>query len=152
MAELKPGMKAPEFTLPAGDGSSVSLGDFKGRKVVLYFYPKDNTPGCTREACAFEENLAAIKRKGAMVIGVSGDSPESHRKFASRYDLTFPLATDEKRDIMKKYGVWKEKKLYGKTFLGVIRTTFIVDEAGVVTHVFPKVKVEGHAEEILRNL
>ncbi|HXG00983.1 MAG TPA: thioredoxin-dependent thiol peroxidase [Bacteroidota bacterium] len=152
MAALKPGMKAPDFTLPTGDGKQLSLSDFRGKKVVLYFYPKDMTSGCTKEACSFQENLSAIKKKGAVVIGVSPDSPESHEKFATKYSLSFPLISDEKKEIVKKYGVWKQKSLYGKKYMGVERTTFIIDENGVITHIFPKVKVDGHTEEVLQAL
>lgn len=152
MAALRPGMKAPDFTLPTGDGTQLSLSDFRGKKVVLYFYPKDMTSGCTKEACSFQENLSAIKNKGAVVIGVSPDSPESHQKFAAKYSLSFPLISDEKKEIIKKYGVWKQKTLYGKKYMGVERTTFIIDEDGVITHIFPKVKVDGHTAEVLQAL
>lgn len=152
MAALRPGMKAPDFTLPTGDGTQLSLSDFRGKKVVLYFYPKDMTSGCTKEACSFQENLSAIKNKGAVVIGVSPDSPSSHQKFAAKYSLSFPLISDEKKEIIKKYGVWKQKTLYGKKYMGVERTTFIIDEDGVITHIFPKVKVDGHAAEVLQAL
>ena len=152
MPALKPGMKAPPFTLPTGEGKTLSLKDLKGKKVVLYFYPKDNTSGCTREACSFQDNLKAIEKKGAVVVGVSPDGADSHRKFAEKYELTFPLVSDEKKEIVKKYGVWKEKSLYGRKYMGVERTTFIIDGKGVVSHIFPKVKVDGHTEEILAAL
>jgi peroxiredoxin Q/BCP len=152
MAQLKIGDKAPEFDLPTGDGKSLSLKELKGKKVVLYFYPKDNTSGCTREACSFQDNLKAIEKKGAVVVGVSPDGPGSHMKFAEKYELTFPLVSDEKKEIVKKYGVWKEKSLYGRKYMGVERTTFIIDGKGVVSHIFPKVKVDGHTEEILAAL
>ena len=152
MAQLKIGDKAPEFDLPTGDGRKLSLKDLKGKKVVLYFYPKDSTSGCTREACSFQDNLKTIEKKGAVVVGVSADSVDSHRKFAEKYELTFPLVSDEKKEIVKKYGVWKEKSLYGKTYMGVERTTFIIDGKGTVSHIFPKVKVDGHTEEILAAL
>ena len=149
MAQLKTGTKAPLFTLPTGDGQMLSLKDLRGKKVVLYFYPKDDTSGCTREACSFEENIKALERKGAVVLGVSADSAKSHEKFAQKYGLSFPLISDEKKEITKKYGVWKEKAFMGKKYMGIERTTFVIDEEGTVTHVFPKVKVDGHTEEIL---
>ncbi|MBI4535143.1 MAG: thioredoxin-dependent thiol peroxidase [Ignavibacteriae bacterium] len=152
MAEIKVGTKAPHFTLPTGDGKELSLEDLKGKKVVLYFYPKDDTSGCTKEACSFRDNLSAIKKKGAVVIGVSADSAASHQKFAAKYDLTFPLVSDEDRQLVKKYGVWKEKSMYGKKYMGIERTTFIIDSNGTIIHIFPKVKVEGHTEEILKLL
>lgn len=152
MAALKLGMNAPDFSLPDGNGKTVSLSDFKGKKVVLYFYPKDMTSGCTKEACSFQENLGAIKKKGAVVIGVSADSPTMHQKFAAKYDLSFPLVSDEKKELIKKYGVWQEKSMYGKKYMGIVRTTFIIDEQGRISHIFPKVKVEGHAEEVLAEL
>jgi peroxiredoxin Q/BCP len=152
MAQLKVGDKAPEFSLPVGDGSTLSLKDLRGKKIVLYFYPKDNTSGCTTEACSFRDNLKAIQKKGAVVIGVSPDSVDSHRKFADKYELSFPLVSDEKKEILKKYGVWKEKSMYGKKYMGVERTTFIIDGKGTVSHVFPKVKVDGHTEEVLAAL
>lgn len=146
---IKIGDKAPDFELPTGDGRVLHLKDFKGEKIVLYFYPKDNTPGCTKEACSFEQNLTAVKKKGAIVIGVSADSPDSHVKFAEKYKLSFPLLSDEKKKFIKAYGVWKEKSLYGKKFFGVERTTFIIDERGIIRHIFNKVKVDGHTDEVL---
>lgn len=152
MATLKAGSKAPDFTLQAGDGKEVSLKNLKGRKAVLYFYPKDNTPGCTKEACTFNENLKILEKKGTVVIGVSADSVASHKKFADKYGLTFPLLSDEKKEMIKKYGVWKEKSLYGKKFMGIERTTFVIDEHGVIVKIFPKVKVDGHVDEVLEAL
>ena len=152
MATLKVGSKAPDFTLQAGDGKEVSLKNLKGRKAVLYFYPKDNTPGCTKEACTFNENLKILEKKGTVVIGVSADSVASHKKFAEKYSLTFPLLSDEKKEMIKKYGVWKEKSLYGKKFMGIERTTFVIDEHGVIVKIFPKVKVDGHVDEVLEAL
>jgi len=149
MAKLKVGDKAPAFSLPTGDGKKLSLKDLKGKKVVLYFYPKDNTSGCTREACSFQENLTRVRRNGAVVVGVSPDTEASHRKFSDKYDLTFDLASDEKKEIVKKYGVWKQKSLYGRKYFGVERTTFVIDEKGKISHIFPKVKVDGHTEEVL---
>ena len=149
MASLGVGDKAPDFKLPSGSGDTVSLKDYRGKKVVLYFYPKDDTPGCTKEACSFRDNISVLQRKGAVIIGVSADSVESHKKFAEKYDLPFILVSDEAKDAIKKYGVWKQKSLYGKTYMGIERTTFVIDEKGTVSHVFPKVKVDGHTEEIL---
>ena len=149
---LKVGDKAPAFTLPTGDGAKIDLKDFKGKKVVLYFYPKDNTSGCTKEACSFQENLSALKKKGAVVLGVSADTVESHAKFAAKHDLSFPLLSDDKKEVLKAYGVWKEKSMYGRKFMGIERTTFVIDEQRSISHVFSKVKVEGHTKEVLNVL
>jgi peroxiredoxin Q/BCP len=149
---LKAGDRAPSFTLPSSDGSEVSLSDFKGKKVVLYFYPKDDTPGCTKEACSFQDGLSAFKRKGAVVLGVSVDGIESHQKFAKKYSLSFPLLSDEGKKVVKAYGVWKEKNLYGKKYMGAERTTFLIDEEGKIMHIFPKVKVDEHAKDVLERL
>lgn len=149
MATPKVGDKAPDFKLPSGSGESVSLKDYKGKKVVLYFYPKDDTPGCTKEACSFRDNIRILQRRGAVVIGVSADSVESHKKFTEKYDLPFTLVSDEAKDVIKKYGVWKEKSMYGRTYMGIERTTFVIDEKGIISRVFSKVKVDGHTEEIL---
>jgi thioredoxin-dependent peroxiredoxin len=149
MAALSVGAAAPDFSLPTGDGKTISLADLKGKTVVLYFYPKDNTSGCTREACDFRDSLSAIKKKGAVVLGVSPDSPASHEKFAAKFDLTFPLVSDEKKQLVKKYGVWKEKSMYGKKYMGIERTTFVIGPDGKITHIFPKVKVDGHVGEVL---
>jgi peroxiredoxin Q/BCP len=143
------GEKAPDFRLASGEGRVVSLKDLKGKKIVLYFYPKDDTPGCTKEACSFEQNRAALKKKGAVIIGISADSPDSHSKFAEKYGLSFPLLSDEKREIIKLYDVWKEKSLYGKKYFGIERTTFVIDENGFIRHIFSKVKVDGHTDEVL---
>jgi peroxiredoxin Q/BCP len=152
MAELHVGEKAPDFTLPTGDGGSVSLKDLKGSTVILYFYPKDNTSGCTKEACAFRDNISVLRKRGVAVIGVSADSVDSHRKFAEKYKLPFTLVSDEKKEVIGKYGVWKEKSMYGRTFLGIQRTTFVIDGKGAITHIFSKVRVEGHVEELLELL
>jgi peroxiredoxin Q/BCP len=152
MAELKPGDNAPSFTLPTGDGKEVSLSDLKGKKVVLYFYPKDDTPGCTREACSFRDGFSRIKKKGAVILGVSPDDPESHARFAEKYGLPFTLVSDEKKELVKTYGVWKERSMYGRKFMGIERTTFIIDEKGRISHIFPKVKVDGHFDEVLEAL
>lgn len=150
--ELKVGQKAPDFTLPSDTGEKISLKDFRGKKVVLYFYPKDDTPGCTKEACSFRDNINQILERQAVVIGVSADSIESHKKFKEKYNLNFPLLSDEKHRVLEKYGVWKERSLYGKKFMGTERTTFIIDENGRIAHIFRKVKVDGHTEEVLRKL
>lgn len=150
--ELKVGRKAPDFTLQSADRKKVSLKDFRGKKVVLYFYPKDMTTGCTAEACSFRDNIKAILRKGAEVVGVSVDDVDSHKQFAEKYTLPFLLLSDENKEVVKTYGVWKEKSLYGKKFMGIERTTFIIDEKGKIAHIFPKVKVEGHTEEVLAKL
>ena len=152
MAELKEGMKAPAFEGVDQDGMTVKLSDFKGKKVVLYFYPKDDTPGCTKEACSFQENLSALKKKGAVLLGVSADSASSHAKFAAKYDLSFPLLSDEKKEVLKAYHVWKEKGMYGRKYMGIERTTFVIDPKGVVKKVFEKVKAEGHALEVMAAL
>jgi len=152
MPELKTGDKAPQFSLPAGNGETISLKEFKGKKVVLYFYPKDNTSGCTKEASSFRDNLSRIKQKGAVILGVSPDSPSSHARFTADFDLSFPLVSDEKKELTKAYGVWKQKNFLGKKYMGVERTTFIIDEKGTIAHIFRKVKVDGHTEEVLAQL
>ena len=149
---LKAGDKAPEFTLKDKDDKDVSLSDFSGKKVVLYFYPKDNTSGCTKQACAFAASYGLFKKKGAVVIGVSRDSVGSHVKFAEKYGLPFILLSDPELQVINSYGVWQEKKNYGKTTMGVVRTTFIIDENGVITHVMPKVKPDTNAAEVLQLL
>ena len=149
---LEVGMKAPEFTLNDKDGKAVSLSEFKGKKVVLYFYPKDNTPGCTRQACAFAGAYNRFSEKDVIVIGISKDSVSSHQKFAEKYSLPFVLLSDPELVAIKAYGVWGEKKLYGKVSMGVSRTTFIIDENGIITHVMKKVKPDTNAEEILNIL
>ena len=149
---LEVGTKAPEFTLPDKDGNPVSLSDFTGKKVVLYFYPKDNTPGCTRQACAFAGAYEAFKTLDAVVIGVSKDSTASHQKFADKHDLPFILLSDPERQAIEAYGVWQEKKNYGKVSMGVVRSTFVIDENGVIEKVMPKVKPDTNAAEILAYL
>ena len=149
---LEIGMKAPEFTLNDKDGNAVSLSDFLGKKVVLYFYPRDNTPGCTRQACAFAAAYEGFKAKDVVVIGVSRDSVASHLKFAQKYDLPFILLSDPELQTIQAYGVWQEKKLYGKTNMGVVRTTFIIDGLGNIEKIMPKVKPDTNAGEILAYL
>ena len=146
---LEAGTKAPAFTLPDKDGSPVSLSDFAGKKVVLYFYPKDNTPGCTRQACAFAAAYGEFERLGVPVIGVSKDSAASHQKFADKHGLPFILLSDPELAAIQAYGVWQEKKLYGKVSMGVVRTTYVIDEQGVIEKAMPKVKPDTNAAEIL---
>jgi peroxiredoxin Q/BCP len=146
------GEKAPNFSLPSTDGKTVSLSELKGKKVVLYFYPKDDTPGCTKEACSFRDNYSTIRRTGAVLLGVSADSIESHKKFEKKFSLPFPLLSDEAKKVVQAYGVWKEKSLYGRKFMGIERTTFIIDEQGKIAHIFEKVKVDRHTEEVLEKL
>ncbi len=149
---LNAGDKAPDFTLSDKDGNMVSLSDFKGKKVVVYFYPKDNTPGCTRQACAFGLNYLKIKALGAEVIGISKDSVASHTKFADKYQLPFILLSDPELVAIKGFDVWQEKKNYGKVSMGVVRTTYIVDENGIIEKVFLKVKPDTNADEIIEYL
>ncbi len=149
---LKTGIKAPDLTLTDKDGNAVSLSDFLGKKVVLYFYPKDNTPGCTRQACAFASAYSGFLEKDAVVIGISRDGVDSHRRFAERYSLPFILLSDPELKAIEAYGVWQEKKLYGKTSMGVVRTTFIIDENGIISHIMPKVKPDTNAQEVLELL
>ena len=149
---LQIGTKAPDFTLTDKDGKEVSLSDFLGKRVVLYFYPKDNTPGCTRQACAFAGAYEEFKNRGVEVIGISKDSVASHVKFAEKYGLPFVLLSDPQREAIEKYGVWQEKKMCGKVGMGVVRTTFIIDENGIIEAVMPKVKPDTNAAEILAML
>ena len=149
---IQQGTKAPNFTLNDKDGNAVSLSDFLGKKVVLYFYPKDNTPGCTRQACAFANQYDALTSRGVEVIGISRDSAESHSKFALKYTLPHVLLSDPELEVIKTYGVWQEKKLYGKLSLGVVRTTYVIDENGYIIHVMPKVKPDTNAQDIIEFL
>ncbi len=151
MAELKEGKPAPDFSLPSTEGKEVSLSALKGNNIVLYFYPKDDTPGCTKEACDFRDSMAKVKKK-ALLFGVSADSLKSHDKFREKYQLSFPLLSDESKEMIQKYGVWKEKAFMGKKYMCIERTTVIIDKQGKVRKVFPKVKVEGHAAEVLEVL
>ena len=145
-------MKAPDFSLPDKDGNTVRLSDFQGKKVVLYFYPKDNTPGCTRQACAFAASYEQFKAQDIVVIGISKDSVASHQKFAQKYDLPFILLSDPELQAIQAYDVWLEKKLYGMVSMGVVRTTYIINEQGIIEKVMPKVKPDTNAAEILAYL
>lgn len=149
---LEIGKKAPDFNLENQDGKKTSLKDFTGKKVVLYFYPKDDTSGCTKEACSFSENLPKFSKVDAIIIGISPDSVKSHKKFAEKYKLKFDLLADEDKKVVEKYGVWKEKSMYGRKYMGVERTTFIIDEKGKIKTIFNKVKVDGHEKEVLEAL
>lgn len=148
--ELTAGDLAPEFRLPSTDGCDVSLKAFRGKKnVVLFFYPKDNTPGCTQEACSFRDEFAEFKKKDTVILGVSFDGLDSHKKFIQKYQLPFPLLSDEDRKVATAYGVYKKKSLYGRTFMGIERSTFVIGKDGKFVRVFRKVKVDGHSKEIL---
>lgn len=147
-SDLKVGDKAPAFSLKATDGSTVKLSDFKGKKLVLYFYPRDMTPGCTKEACGFRDDHSALKRRGAEIVGVSGDSLASHQKFTEAYSLPFPLLSDPDHGMMERYGAYGEKTMYGKKVTGVIRSTFIIDESGRIAHIFRKVKTDSHSQDV----
>ena len=149
---LAVGTKAPDFSLLDQDGNTVSLSDFSGKKIVLYFYSRDNTPGCTRQACAFAANFEQFKSRNVVVIGVSKDSVASHLKFAQKYDLPFVLLADPELQAIQAYDVWKEKKLYGKVSMGVVRSTYIINEQGIIEKVMPKVKPDTNAAEILQYL
>ncbi|OUN07218.1 thioredoxin-dependent thiol peroxidase [Flavonifractor sp. An92] len=146
---LEIGTKAPDFTLPDQDGNPVSLSDFRGKTVVLYFYPRDNTPGCSRQACAFAQAFADFQALDAVVLGVSKDSTASHQKFAAKYDLPFRLLSDPELTTLQAYGVWQEKKLYGKTSMGVVRSTYVIDGDGIIRHAMPKVKPDANAGDVL---
>lgn len=151
-AELKIGQKAPAFKLASSDDKIISLKDFAGQKVVLYFYPKDMTPGCTTEACSFRDNYSEIQKRGAVILGISADSIQSHQKFSDKYELPFLLLSDENKEVSKAYGVWKQKSFLGKKYLGIERSTFIIDEEGKIKTILRKVKVAGHTEEVLQNI
>jgi peroxiredoxin Q/BCP len=146
---LEVGDKAPDFSLPADSGGKVSLKDLKGKTVVLYFYPKDDTPGCTAEACAFRDQLPDFSKVKAAVVGISRDSVASHDKFKKKFTLPFPLASDEEGKVSEAYGTWVEKSMYGKKYMGIERATFLIDAKGVIRNIWRKVKVDGHAEEVL---
>ena len=149
---LEPGKKAPDFSLVADDGSTVRLAGFKGKRVVLFFYPKANTSGCTREACDFRDEVEAFRKKKAIVLGVSRDAPAAQAKWKAKYALPFPLLSDPDRAVHEAYGVWGEKTMYGKKVMGTVRTTFVIGPDGKVERVFPKVKVDGHVAEVLGSL
>jgi peroxiredoxin Q/BCP len=147
--KLKEGDKAPDFTGTATDGREVSLSDFKGKNVVLYFYPRDDTPGCTKESCAFRDVFSAFKEKGAVILGVSIDSMKSHAKFTEKYKLPFPLLADEDKKIVQAYGVWGQKSFLGRKYMGTHRVTFLIGKDGRIMKIWPKVKPEVHAREVL---
>jgi len=149
MIDLKPGDKAPYFALKDQGGRLVTLNDFKGKKLALYFYPKDNTPGCTAEACSLSENFASLQKDNIFVLGVSADSETSHKKFAEKYRLPFPLLVDSDKKVINDYGVWGEKKFMGRKFMGILRATFLINEEGVIAHIIDKVKTKAHAAQIL---
>ncbi len=147
---MKEGDKAPDFTLPDQNGKPVQLSSFQGKKVVLYFYPKDNTSGCTREACDFRDHFPDFTSLDAVILGVSKDGQKSHANFAQKYELPFTLLSDESTEVMQQYGVWQEKSMYGRKYMGTVRSTFLIDEQGVIRKIWPKVKVAGHAEQVLK--
>lgn len=150
MKEIKEGVRAPAFTLPASDGGKISLKDYADKKnVVLYFYPKDMTSGCTAEACSFRDLKGEFDRAGAVILGVSRDDLKSHEKFIGKERLNFPLLSDEECEILEKYGVWQEKSLYGKKYMGIARTTFVIDKKGKIAKIWKNVKVQDHVEEVL---
>jgi peroxiredoxin Q/BCP len=149
---IEPGTKAPDFTLPTDGGGTVSLAKLKGKRVILYFYPKDDTSGCTAEACGFRDSVANFRKADAAVIGVSRDSAASHDKFKKKYELPFTLASDTEGKVTEEYGVWVEKSMYGRKYMGIERATFLIDEKGVVRRVWHKVKVPGHVDEVLAAL
>lgn len=152
MVDLKAGDKAPDFTLPADGGNRFSLKSLRGGKVVLFFYPKDNTPGCTQESCDFRDGIKAWEKLGAQIVGVSRDSVASHDRFKAKYGLNFPLVSDEDGKACELYGVWVEKSLYGRKYMGIERATFLIDEKGVIRHIWRKVKVKDHIDDVQRTL
>lgn len=149
---IEVGKKAPEISLLDGDRKKRTLKEFLGSKVVLYFYPKDNTSGCTAESCDFRDIFPKFKENNAVIIGISPDSVESHKKFAEKFELPFILLSDEDKKVLEKYGVWKEKSMYGKKYMGIVRSTFVIDGSGKIVKIFPKVKVKGHVEEVQKVL
>jgi peroxiredoxin Q/BCP len=149
---LQEGTQAPDFTLPADGGGVVTLSDYQGKRIVLYFYPKDNTSGCTTEACNFRDDYSEITAAGAVVLGVSPDSIKSHDGFKLKHNLPFALLSDADHKVAEMYGAWGEKKMYGKTYMGIIRSTFVIDEEGTIIKVFPKVRVKNHSQEVLNVL
>ena len=150
--KLKEGDKAPDFSAPTNGGGTISLGELKGKSVILYFYPKDDTPGCTKEACAFRDDFAAFKKRGAVILGVSADSVKAHDKFVKKFELPFPLLADEDKKIVEAYGVWGQKSFMGRKYLGIHRVTFLIGPDGHIRKIWPKVKPEEHAEEVLAAL
>ena len=148
--EMNAGDKAPAFSLTNTGGKTVKLSDFKGKKLVLYFYPKDATPGCTKEACAFRDDYAQLKKRGVEVVGVSADDQKSHQKFTEKYSLPFTLLSDPGHEMIEAYGAWGEKSLYGRKFMGILRMTYIIDEQGRIVHIFKKVKPETHGQDVLK--
>lgn len=149
MTNLKAGDKAPDFSGIDQDGNTISLSDYRGKKLILFFYPKDNTPGCTAEACNLRDNYEDLTKRGFSLLGVSPDSERKHQNFIQKYDLPFPLLADTEKEVLKAYGVWGPKQMYGRTYDGVYRTTFVIDEKGVIEEVFTKVKTKAHTEQIL---
>lgn len=152
MAYLEEGQKAPEFTGKTNNDEKINLTDYRGKKLILYFYPKDDTPGCTAEACNLRDNYQALIERGYTILGVSPDSEKSHEKFTTKYNLPFPLISDENKTILKAYGAWGEKKMYGKSYEGVLRTTYVIDEYGIIEKVFRKVDTKNHTQQILESL
>lgn len=148
--ELKVGDKAPAFSLKNTDGKTVKLSDFKGKKVVIYFYPRDMTPGCTVEACGFRDDYAQLKKRSVEILGVSGDDQASHQKFTEKYSLPFTLLSDPDHTMMEKYGAWGEKSMYGKKFMGILRITYVIDEEGKIAHIFKKVKTDTHSQDVIK--
>lgn len=149
MPEFQTGESAPKFDLPSTKDQKISLDDYSGQRVVLYFYPKDDTSGCTKEACAFEALLPQLQKLNVAVLGVSKDPISKHEKFAAKYDLTFPLLSDAGDDVCERYGVWKEKSMYGKSYMGIERSTFLIGPDGKIEHIWRKVKVDGHVEDVM---
>ncbi|WP_080055172.1 thioredoxin-dependent thiol peroxidase [Spirosoma aerolatum] len=148
--ELKVGDPAPDFTSTNQNGNPIKLSDYRGKKVVLYFYPKDDTPGCTAEACSLRDNEDRLRAAGYEILGVSVDDHKSHQKFIKKYNLPFPLVADTDKQIVEAYGVWKEKSMYGRTHMGIVRTTFLIDEAGIITDIITKIDTQNHADQILK--
>lgn len=152
MTGLTEGSKAPDIDLPTDGGGHISLESLRGEKVLVYFYPKDDTSGCTKESCSLSENIKSFEKLGCKIIGISKDSVKSHDKFKAKYNLQFPLASDQDGDVCERYGVWVEKSMYGRKYMGIERTTFLIDETGTIQKIWPKVKVDGHTDEILAEL
>lgn len=150
MAQIKVGEAAPQINAPDQDGKFINLAEYKGKKVILYFYPKDDTPGCTAEACNLRDNYSELLKKGFAIIGVSADDEKSHKKFIDKFDLPFPLISDTDKNVIKAYGAWGEKNMYGKIYEGILRKTFVISENGKIEHIFEKVDTKGHAEQILQ--